>query len=124
MRKVIVAGAEIRTVICPVCGQVEIQTTDESLLCLNCGTVMELKKYDETPKVEKVVSSEQAPRRGRPPKVKVLEEEKKFCRTCSKALVTLGNDFTCKETMDLMNPDAECTIPSKYVSGEPFGDRR
>ena len=124
MRKVIVSGKEIRTVICPICGQVEIQTTDESLFCLNCGTVMELKNDERTPKVEKTVSPEPAPRRGRPPKVKALEEEKKFCKTCSKALVTLGNDFTCKETMDLMNPDAECTIPSKYVSGEPFGDRR
>ena len=124
MRKVIVSGKEIRTVICPVCGQVEIQTTDESLFCLNCGMVMELKKYDETPKVEKVVSSDPAPRRGRPPKVKALEEEKKFCKTCPKALVTLGKDFTCKETMDLVGPDAECAIPSKYVFGKPFGERR
>ena len=121
MRKVIVAGKEIRTVICPVCGQVEIQTTDESLFCQNCGTVMELKKDEVTPKAKKPVSFESAPRRGRPPKAKALEEEKKFCRTCSKALVTLGKDFTCKETMDLMGPDAECTIPSKYVQGSPFG---
>lgn len=122
MRKVIVAGKKIRTVICPVCGQVEKQTPDESLFCLNCGTVMELKNDEGTPKVEKAVTFEPAPRRGRPPKTKVPEE--KLCSTCAKALVTLGNDFTCKETMDLMVSDAVCAIPSKYVNGKPFGDRR
>lgn len=117
MRRVIKKGLEVRTLKCPVCGQVEIQTVDEAPDCLNCGSIMDLANAEPTPKEAPKALS----RRGRPPKAK---EAEKMCKKCSNALVTLGNDYTCKVTMDLMDKDSECAISEKFVPGEPYGDRR
>ena len=120
MRKIIKQGKPLRTVECPECGQVEKQTEDESLVCLNCGATMNIveKTKEEPPvvaKEEKKEKYEDCPslhRRGPKPK---------RCRTCAKAMATLNNMYTCKDTMTLKNAGDTC---EKWVKGIPVGEAR
>lgn len=128
MRVIIQKGKALRTLSCPGCGQIEKQTEDESDLCLNCGTPMNIipdkelpvsaevppaaAKEAEAEETEKVECPQECRKRKRGPK-------KKGCQTCEKAMATLNNRYTCKETMELRHPEDIC---DRWVKGIPVGD--
>jgi hypothetical protein len=123
MRKIIKPGKALRTLECPDCGQVERQTEDECIICLNCGSEMRIVgAIPEAP--EKV---EDKPEPILPKAVKVLPEpaqrgpKPKRCRTCAKAMATVNNMYTCRETMTLKNAGDTC---KKWVKGIPVGERK
>lgn len=131
MRKIIKQGKPLRTVECPECGQVEKQTEDESLVCLNCGATMNIventkeepslvsKKEENPPVVAKKEKKEKKEKYEDCPSLHRRGPKPKRCRTCAKAMATLNNMYTCKDTMTLKNAGDTC---EKWVKGIPVGE--
>ena len=126
MRIVILKGKTLRMMKCPGCGQVEKQTEDESDLCLNCGTKMEAVRDVPQLPTEPVAETPESPAAAKeksapvPYTGKKRGPKKKGCQTCAKALATVNDKYTCKESMTLKNPEDIC---GKWLKGVPVGEK-
>ena len=132
MRYILKPGVKLTKYRCPLCGQEELLSEDETSKCSNCGEDMSALSVTEVFKVEKhpdpktepgavtEITPEEKPKKklGRPPKVRLAGPS---CSTCSKALVAEKGLFTCKIDCESKTGMDYC---GKYAEGTPYGSER
>lgn len=134
MRYILKPGVKLTKYRCPLCGQEELLSDDETSKCSNCGEDMSALVETEIIKVEKVTEEKEVPesklgmpgwskelipkkRIGRPPKTIPTGAT---CSTCSKALVA-ERGYTCKIDCESKTKADSC---SRYSEGTPYGAER